>query len=248
MSHLPVALSYPEAELSVLARLEKLFQEWDFHLAGNGIPPEIIVHDGFYPYYTFQPVKILFIGREALGIEGWNYIDVLYEAYKDNHVGLRALNQCSFHTTMFYIAYSLNNNGATWQDTPYAEDLSADFASERGISFAFMNLSKLSNESESSSWLNKDLVGRFMQASEREGQTFWNKEIEILSPDLIITTNFGDYGYLGCLGNVERQDVDLSDDIKRNVGVYMLHAGEKRIPLLDTWHFSAPRKSPERNY
>lgn len=66
-------LKYPESELDLKEKIENLNGEWlDF--LKEQLPNEscniekLFVSDGFYPYYTSQKKKILFIGREALEI------------------------------------------------------------------------------------------------------------------------------------------------------------------------------------
>ena len=75
-------LTYPDSELGLKEKIENLNGEWlDF--LKEQLPNEscnierLFVSDGFYPYYTSQKKKILFIGREALGIGGWNYMELL---------------------------------------------------------------------------------------------------------------------------------------------------------------------------
>ena len=76
MNEIDYKLDYPESERKLKFEIEKLNDRWKNHLVsmtGEKSISEIFVSDGFYPYYTNQKVKVLFIGREALEIAGTNY-------------------------------------------------------------------------------------------------------------------------------------------------------------------------------
>lgn len=77
-----------------------------------------------------------------------NSIEVLLESFKKNQIGNKHINSSSFYSMMFYIAYAVNKNVYSWSNIPYASELSNTFALEIGISYAVMNLSKFSNQSE----------------------------------------------------------------------------------------------------
>lgn len=242
MDYLP-NIKYPDAEKGMLQDLAALFRAWhaeaqtkDF---GNSCSADDMVFDGFYPFYTLQKKKILFIGREALGIEGRNYLEVLHQAYKENSVGGRHINQHQFHYLMFYIAYGLNNDLADWEDIPPADELSKSFASGQGVSFAFMNISKLSNESTSwdADW---KLIDSFVNAFSKCAVNYFNQEISIINPDLIITMNLE--GRLKALGKLDV--VEYGSKLSK----YNLNVEGRKIPLFDTFHFSAPGKSPKNDY
>ena len=50
---------------------------------------------------------------------------------------------------MLYLAYGIMNNFPSWNNVPKASEIAKNFATTSGISFAFMNISKTSNKSES---------------------------------------------------------------------------------------------------
>ena len=228
-----------QAEIKLNAELHRLFEDWKEHIKGvklyDGYSAKNFIKDGFYPFYTRQSKKILFIGREAYGIDGEkSYIDLLLKCYKENSVGDKKLDAWQFHNLMFKITYSLCNNCFDWKKIPSASKLTKNFGTPDGISFAFMNISKFSNEETWS--LNKKLVNSFINNAE----DFIAKEIKLLNPDLVITMNFGNNVEL--CGNLERIEEKSTPD----VGLYWLDLGTRKILLADTWHFSAPNKSPER--
>ena len=237
-----VNLSYPKEEQKPLAQLHNLFDEWkkefaaDETITKNNLT-EYFVTDGFYPYYFSQKVKILFIGRESRGLSSCDNMKVLFNAYKKKSIGDRHINNSRFHCRMIYIAYGINNNFPAWKDIPSAETLVDKFGAANGFSFAFMNLSKLSNEEESykSNWKHIDASAKASTAK----KNLILEEIKILHPDVIVTMNFEDR--LDYLGQV---------DFKKkygNVLTYNLKA-QKDFLVIDTYHFSATNKDDIKDY
>ena len=84
------------AEQKLDFELSALLSEWKKIVCTEQTSSELFVEDGFYPFYTQQSVKILFIGREALGMAGLNYVKTLFEAYKTNSVGEKSLDEYKF--------------------------------------------------------------------------------------------------------------------------------------------------------
>lgn len=226
-------------EQNLYSEISSLLSEWKKVVFTEKSSSNLFVEDGFYPFYTQQPVKILFIGREALGMAGLNYIDVLFDAYKNKIVGEKSLDEYKFHHLLFYIAYGIIHRETDWKKIPYASELADNFGTQNGISFAFMNLSKFSNESDS--WeADNLLIDSFLQKSQKAKENLFNKEIELLSPDLIFTMNLE--GRINFLGEItERQNGNDVDFMRLKVGL-------KQIPLLNTWHFASPNKSEYQNY
>lgn len=236
-------IQYQQSEEQLLFELASLFKKWHKEAQKKKFIYEYsaddMVFDGIYPYYTNQKKKVLFIGREALGINGLNYIDVLYHAYKNNRIGDKHINQHKFHYLMFYITYGINNGFPIWDNIPSAAELSENFATKNGISFAFMNISKLSNESEEwkADW---ELIDSFINSFSDSKINYFNEEISIMSPDLIITMNLENR--LKALGKIDA--IKYGSDISK----YSLEVKGKNIPLFDLFHFSAPGKSPKEKY
>lgn len=246
MAQIDLNLYYPESENDLKLEIEKLNSRWKKHLVsitGEENISELFVTDGFYPYYTTQKVKVLFIGREALEIAGTNYQELLYGAYVENRIGSKTLNAHQFHSTMIYIAYALEHKEYNWHNIPYADEIINKFAKKDGFSFAFMNLSKFSNES--GEWVaDNELINSFIDLSLRAKENFFGSEIDLLNPDIIIGMNFG--SWVECLGSFsERQDYYGNNG---DVRVCRLKTQSgKEYPYFDTWHFSAPGKSPSRD-
>ena len=144
-------LKFPKEEQGLNSALNDLFKEW-VNEAKNKILPENysaddLVFEGFYPYYQSQSKKILFIGRESLSISGYNYIDTLYQHYKDHHIGNTHINQHVMHRRLLKIAYGLINGCQSYGSIPDADLIADNFGTTNGISFSFMNISKFSCKS-----------------------------------------------------------------------------------------------------
>lgn len=240
------SLNYPESELDLKLEIEKLNDRWKNHvvsITGEDNISEIFVTDGFYPYYTVQRVKVLFIGKEALEIAGSNYQEILYEAYMDNRIGSKTLNAHQFHSTMIYIAYALEHKEYDWHNIPYANEIISQFAKKDGFSFAFMNLSKFSNES--GDWVaDNELINDFIDLSVLSKENFFGSEIDFLKPDIIIGMNFGSRAE--CLGSFSTRQDYYGNNGDVRVCRLKTQSG-KEYPYFDTWHFSAPGKSPSRD-
>ena len=235
-----------ENELELNDKLSKLFLEWKGTLKDQqfekNYTEDDFIRDGFYPFYTKQSKKILFIGREALGLKGKNsYIYEIFKAYKNKRIGNKYINRHQFHSLMFKLTYSICKGEYTWDKIPKPDALTKEFGSPDGISFAFMNISKFANRSKN--WTaDTKLINSFITAS--KNGDYINREIELLNPDIIITMNFDD-NKLSLVGQDRTKDLKNSTV---NVDFYDFELNGKSIVLADMWHFSAPGKSPEKNY
>ncbi|MGI2002339.1 hypothetical protein [Shewanella frigidimarina] len=194
-----------------------------------------IVFDGFFPYYSNQKCKVLFIGRESLGLTGENYIDLMHHAYtQDKKIGNKTLNQHQFHALMMHISYGLNNDCCDWSSIPEATKIADSFATDNGISFAFMNLSKLSNESDDwkADW---QLIDSFTDALNSSPENYFSKQIDAVNPDIILTMNLE--SRLKILGNFDVIEYG------GNASYYYLQTKTKKYLVIDLFHFSAVKDS-----
>lgn len=227
-------LPYPEVEASKLDLLEALFRDWHRCFSDNQLTLEKhkaddMVFDGFYPHYFEKKPRILFIGRESRRISGCHYIDVLFDAYRDSkYIGDQHLNANWFHKRMIYIAYGLLNGMPKWQDIPNADEIGDTFGEPNGLSFAFMNISKLSNESAK---FQSDMpVIKTAHTLSTLGRNFIREEVSILDPEIVVTMGLG--GMLNELGQ-------LTEIYKSHYSnCYWLDTGSRRSLLIDTYHFS----------
>lgn len=246
---IPKNIVYPDNEKKKLNELEVLFQEWYKNILDKDPNnAKRVVFDGFYPYYFSQKIRILYIGRESLGLKGENYISSLFKAYKNKKIGDTGINKYKFHCRMFYITYGIISSIDNWEkgqkyfewkDIPYASQLIETFATEEGFSFAFINISKFSNESGhyKADW---ESINRSLELSISGNDNFVKKEIEILDPQIIVSMNLGKE-ILKSLGWTLINESE-------NVNTYQKeNSNDDRVILLDAFHFSA-NKSGEYNF
>lgn len=214
---------YPEDEEDLRQQIDNLIGRWKAH-----VNDELFVEDGFYPYYTHQPVKVLFMGRESRGLMNFNYIDVLFRAYKSNRIGKQTLAGNSFHRRLLYLLYGILNQFPEWNEVPSIQQIAKKFGTAGGVSCAFMNLSKSSNESNhfATRWDN-------YHQSVNKGQNFILEEIALLAPDIIIANRINIEKHLPAQ---TKKINTLSDDM---VNVWECTLNAKTIPCLNTFHFSA---------
>ncbi len=240
MQFAPKTIEYPDIEKPKLVLLENLFRDWHRHFASAGSAlqkhrADDMVADGFYPHYFSKKKRMLFIGREARGISGDHYIDVLLPAYRvGKYIGKQHLNTNKFHSRMLYIAFGILNGMPDWKDIPYATKIGDTFGTAAGLSFAFMNVSKLSNDGVG--WQSDWDVINAAHGLSTQGRSFISEEIAILEPDIVITMGLKEkLVSLGMLTPIHVLDLARS---------FWLDSGGHRCLLIDTtFHFSAFKKS-----
>lgn len=235
---------YAPEEHALFDSLENLFVEWQLALSKSDNPivrdsADEMTWDGFYPWYSRQPKKILFLGRDSYGLEGCSYINVFYDIYRENKLigGSKSLNQSFFHARMLRIAWGLLNGMPEWEDIPLADSIGNQFGTPDGISFAFMNLCKIRNASNGTQ-ADFPAIHAFCEESTK-GRNFIAEQISLLAPDLVIAMNFADLlDYVGECVPVEQGKVAKS----------RLFANGHECLALDSWHFSATKSHVEDYY
>lgn len=229
-------LNYPDSEDQKREAIDALLDDWNVQFTNQGKERfgecfGAIVRDGFYPHYFSQQSKILFIGKEALGIDGCSYLEVLGESYRETkEVGGIPLNRAFFHARMLHISYGILNGFTDWDNIPWAAKIGDTFATSEGISFAFMNLSKVSNESDSwqADW---SLINKACETS-LMGRNFPKEQIEILEPDVIITMNIAE--------KIREIFPEIQEFCKNgNATGYSIQIRGVKTLLIDTYHFSS---------
>lgn len=232
-------ISYPECENHKIASLENLFRDWHQHFAANSLQlgkhtADEMVWDGFYPHYFSQRKRILFVGRESRDIAGYHNMDVIFNAYRlDKKINGKPLDNNYFHSRMIYVAYGIMNGLPLWHDIPFASEIVDSFGAPHGLSFAFMNISKLSNESEHFA-SDFDAI-RTAYSLSSQSRNYIREEVAILEPHIVITMNLGNKIHaLGQLTELHRSG---------EAETYRLLSGSHRSLLINTWHFAAWNKN-----
>ncbi|HPY45772.1 MAG TPA: hypothetical protein PLD69_02555 [Sphaerochaeta sp.] len=214
--------------------------------------------DGFMPGYSTAPKRILFIARESR----WSDPDTLdpkelrSDVIKNTYMRFREDKTRLFERRMVSIAAQFLSLG---KFSSYDEMINDNWSSVRNavkkgeITFAYLELSKFANCNESSSvdWL---LMNRY--ADFDATYSFGKQQIELLKPDIIITTNLMKQfsKSLQVMLGSELVEFDLNNEINKgsstsrwnpNLTIKKVQApwdSSQFIPVLDMWHFSARKK------
>ena len=240
MQYLPNII-YPDAEKLQLAKLEKLFGEWHQHFTANNSEltkhddeADGMVFDGFYPHYFSQKKRLLFVGWETVDMWNSNYIDALYRAYHSDpkRIGNRNLDSHKFTYRLLCIAYGIVNGMPAWKDIPDASEIADTVGEANGLSFAFMNISKMSNQSGSTK-ANRSLIDTVFALS-TQNHNFIREQVAILDPEIIITMNLRDEMVEALGDECEfRHSSGAARSFRLNVG------GRPRLMIDPNRHFSA---------
>jgi len=213
-------MEYPNTEQELKKKVDELNNEW------HSACPENFVRYGFYPHYTQQKYRLLFVGREARGVAECDYIEVLY---KCNYI-LGKMPRGNFHHRMFYLAYGLLNDFPNYYDIPYSCKIASTDFKNGSLSFAFMNISTISNE------VGVATQGDKYAQSRDAGAKFRREMINLLEPDIIVCANCGyDISRLSDKCKLlEREESDL-------ITTELLQFGKKTCLRFDTYHWGATR-------
>lgn len=236
-------MEFPLYELPLKNRIHELMKEWKTYCDAKPEWKGKFVSDGFFPYYTElddngQNVRVLFIGRESYGLSEEDYI----ESYN----GMKTAN---FHNRLLYLAYGIIHGQYTendWINMDEATVLDKIFAEPKckgGFSYAFMNASKISNETDNPA-LDETQFENFIR--DKKNLDYMASEIQLLTPDIIVSANLGDLGFFKYFENAKKSE--NSSDHTKNRCVYHLKVGSKDIPWVDGWHFSAYKRTYESFY
>ncbi len=234
--------NYSRKEQELLNQLESLFKDWyaEFEkyqtqkfndeegFIVKNYHAEHMSFDGFYPGYLDQKVKILFIAKEGRELSECNYIEFLYPAIKSNLIGGKTIRAYSFHRRILYLTYALQNGIHDFEEIPWPEEMIGEFGTEK-LSYAFMNISKFSNNEEDSSYADEELISKSVEISIK-GRNFIQEEINLLNPDIIITMNLGKW--LSSIPNLKLMHKS------REVNTYLININNQNKLILDTYHFS----------
>jgi hypothetical protein len=240
---------YSKRERDLLRRLDRLFIEWQRQWDGD---TGWFVWDGFYPGYLNMSKKILFLGRDSYDVYNnydfpnphGNYISDFIPRYQNGCMDDgKNINRVRFHKLLLQVAYGLlhNRSPIEWQDVLDAKSICENGLIFDEVSFAFMNLAKVSHESCEPCGVNADWAKiDFAVDFSTKNRNFIREEVELLAPDLIIAMNLNenplgrDY-YKSIFGeNIAKSKIFVDDCTIYEVTLPCM----KHIPLLDCWHFS----------
>ena len=236
---------YSQKEQKLLKKLDELFVIWEKRFeVENGW----FIRDGFYPGYLGARKKILFIARDCYDIYDGCYISNFIPQYTSGLMNgpngsKKSINLVRFHKLLIQVAYGIlkgDKAPLSWSDIPYARDICETGQIFHDVSFAFMELGKLSHDSESAgTGADWGKISSSVSIS-TDGDNLLRREIDLLSPDLIIGMNLNenpdgkDYYSI-----VFEKDISKTSSQICDCAIYQVRLTPKRsIPLLDCWHFS----------
>ena len=201
--------------------------------------------DGFYPGYFEAKKKILFLGRESRDVDGCNRMDTDIEFLKNTNInGFGYI----YWQRIFYIVYGILHEGRIpYMEIPSANEIKDFCVRENRFPFAFINLSKYSNDDNSNWQADSYLINRFLKDAEFEKRNFIREQISILEPDVIISCNLWE------IKGIDHDKINLvfpkEDFGDRNEAlstngvsdVYQFNLNGKSITFIDLYHISASR-------
>lgn len=215
---------------------------------GKKYSPECyFAYDGFFPGYFSQKGKVLFVGRETRWIGGGNFDfrETTKEYFRDVNV-----TGSAWWRTILYVLYGIQHEGQiSYADVPVADEIAKEMVRTNNFGFAVMQLSKYSNDSEDGGTRNVYLMNRFLKDSELEKRNFFQEELALLDPDVIITANLWECGVDSdalelCFPEENFSNMKSYRHIVEH-GDYNLNG--KTVKFINTFHFSA-RKSTENDF
>ncbi|GHT50793.1 hypothetical protein FACS1894102_6490 [Spirochaetia bacterium] len=163
---------------------------------------------------------------------------------KNNPLGIGSENVLR---RMLIIAYGIQADCNVPFESINAQELCALAGTQKGFSFALMEISKYSNENNDGDNADTELMKSFFEHSQLEKRNFIQEELSLLNPDIVITMNLWD-GKIAeqflqlALGDVPFIDLPHPSAARRSVVI-----NGRKVPLIDMYHFSA-RKSDKDDY
>ena len=247
-----------ETEIKKSVELQSLFDDWKAQVStkppivfqddGKAYPPQdYFAADGFFPGYFEQKTKVLFIGRETRWISGSDFRDTSYNFFKNENV-----NGSAFWCKVLYMLYGIQHEGKIpYAEIPCADEIAKKMVETGNFGFAVMQLSKYSNDSDGGGTRNIELMNRFLEDSELEKRNFFQEELELLEPDVIITANLWECGIREefieqCFPSEKFKNWETYGQNTANYGDFEVNG--KTARLINTYHFSARKPIDECFY
>lgn len=201
--------------------------------------------DGFFPGYFNQEIKVLFIGREARDNSNGDLVVKMLQEFEEKSYITKSI----FWRRLIYILYGIiTKENYVYEDIPNIVEIIDELKNQSKLGFAFMNVSKYSNDREDGATSDFKLINRFLVDSELNKRNFIKEEIEILNPDVIVTANLWD-------GNISLDILELCFPNKKLVStiddkanLYNFSLNGREIKLIDLWHFSKPGSDKDKYY
>jgi len=256
----PIMKEFTGIEVEKRKEINSLMRDWKKSISSlevkikysddnkNYLAEDYFASDGFFPGYYSQKPKVLFIAREArwmASVEYHDYIATFIRIFfpRDNQ------NRSQFTRRLLYIVEGIKNKGTLkFEKVKTADSIAKEMVGKNDYGYAVMNISKYSNDSKGGAVADKKLINSFLEHSHLEKRNFFQEELAILDPDVIITGNLWD-------GKIEQKYLDLCfgemkkiDEIRGKAIVYEIRVSNKKIKLIDVYAFASRYSDKEYFY
>lgn len=246
-------------EIQIRKQLQTLFSDWKLQVSKK--PPIIFKDDGkeylttdyfncdgFYPGYFSHKQKILFIGRESRDASGCDRVESDIKFLQTF-----SANSSAYWRRILYIVEGIRQEGKVkFEELPYADEILDRMFNENDFGYAFMNISKYSNDSVTGGTADFDLINRFLSDSELDKRNFLKKELLLLDPDVIITSNIWggkiDDSLLSKVFPKKDLIYNANKSTENVAAVHDFNLDGKHISLIDLYHFSSPGSDKKAYY
>ena len=227
----------------------KMAAKPDFKNLADYLYSKFVLQDGIYPRYCKQDFKILFIGRDAYGLTGYDYTWSTWDKFKKK--------KKAFNRTVLSIAYYFSAGKRIEDDKCKKEPEIANKVVNEcfdvfdldnpPFSFACINASKIDRHKNGDRVFDREAAELFFNVV---GQDLITDQVDIINPDLIIGANLR-----GCKLTDPRiienifNCYEFEGSEKNNFKVYCYTSKNnptRIIPFVDTnKHFSAYKENSE---
>jgi hypothetical protein len=234
---------FSDIEIQKRQEIISLMSDWQSEIASKDRseyfdeedPLSYFVTDGFFPGYYNQKIKVLFIGRETRYMGGGDYIETMMKNYENK-------KHNAFTRHILQIVQGIKANGEIkFENLKKATDCAKEMVRTKDYGFAYMNISKYTNDTDDGAKADFYCINKFLEHSNLENRNYFREELEILDPDIIITGNLWrgiNQKYLDlCFGKLEWSKIN--DDIDGKVNVSKIILNDKRIKLLNVYAFAS---------
>jgi hypothetical protein len=247
-------MTVPPEERAKQVALAALMRDWKLQVARHQVlwrddgklysGDTFFASDGFLPYYFSQKCRALFIARETRYIARRDNMDVILE--KCRKEPWRITSE-SVLRRMLMLAYGLQQRSPVSYDTLDWVTLCREVGTATGFSFALMELSKYSNESDDGDNADTGLMRSFFEHSCLEKRNFVQEELSLLDPQLVVTMNLWDGKVAGEYLTLALGDVPFIDQPHPSASRRTITINAHPVPLIDLYHFAA-RKDDKEDY
>jgi hypothetical protein len=206
--------------------------------------------DGFYTKYYSKKTKVLFIGREDRWAATEKYYDIIAlimdRFFPKNHDH----NKHPLTRHILYIVQGIKNRGKLkFKELESAYVIAKKMDKTKDYGYASMNISKYSNSSPKGIIADINLINSFLEHSNLKKTDFFQKELAILDPDVIITGNLLNWEiepeYLDLCFGEKRKKID---EIPGKAILYEIEISNKKRKLIDLKYAFPSRKSDKQYF